>query len=164
MFIVSAKTPSKNTLNSFGYSSGHEKGIFKSEYPVLNLITIISLNDLSDNTYNAFSKIFASKKKEKLIAFGILKQTGIARLPENVQKFLLKVANFLFSKGGDPDMEFTQEEKKFMAKMLDEFIIPNTPVEKMLSRYSPKERMAGLKIKEIEECLRELKAKDNRYQ
>ena len=46
---------------------------------------MISLNDLSGEKHNAFIKCFASKKKEKELAFNKLKEIGLTNLTLKLQ-------------------------------------------------------------------------------
>ena len=61
------------------------KGVYQSKHEGWKFITLISLNDLSDEKHNAFIKCFASKKKEKELAFNKLKEIGLTNLTLKLQ-------------------------------------------------------------------------------
>ena len=63
-FVVSSQTPQKKTLAALGYEATDHHGVFRSRFPILERIILISLNDLADTSFNAAFKIFASKRKE----------------------------------------------------------------------------------------------------
>ena len=76
-FLVSSKTPERETLRVFGYSRSDRTGVYRSENRLLKRISLILLNELSDEPHNAFLKCFASRKKEKASAFDSLRQHGL---------------------------------------------------------------------------------------
>jgi len=84
-FLVLSKTPSKDNLEKTGYYITNFKGVYQSKLEGWKFITLISLNDLSDEKHNAFIKCFASKKKEKEIAFNKLKEIGLTNLTLKLQ-------------------------------------------------------------------------------
>jgi hypothetical protein len=71
-FLVSSKTPEKETLRIFGYEMSGKPGVYRSENRLLKRISLILLNELSDTPHNAFLKCFASRKSEKASAFDSL--------------------------------------------------------------------------------------------
>ena len=80
-FIVLSKTPSQSTLDLFGYKPTNCPGVFKTDHEGWSLITVISLNDLTDKPHNAYIKIFASKKREKKKTVISLNAMGLNTLP-----------------------------------------------------------------------------------
>ncbi len=63
--LLSAKTPWAETLEYLGYSQTEFPGVYRSESPILDQVLLLSLNDLSNESHNAWIKCFASKKKIK---------------------------------------------------------------------------------------------------
>jgi len=84
-FLVLSKTPSQKHLKRTGYKMTGKKGVYKSKHEGWRFITLISLNELSDEKYNAFIKCFASKNKEKKIAFDRLKKIGLTNFTLKLQ-------------------------------------------------------------------------------
>ncbi len=76
-FLLSSRTPRKIFLETFGYAEKEKQGVYYSNHSMLDVMPIISLNELPDQPYNRFIKCFASRKKEKQQALKkILKPGG----------------------------------------------------------------------------------------
>lgn len=84
-FLLSAKTTQRATLEKFAYSQSCVQGVYKSDNPFLKDIPLLSLNELSDELHNAYIKCFASRKKEKRIAYKILEHKGLNTFNEKFQ-------------------------------------------------------------------------------
>jgi hypothetical protein len=105
--------------------------VYRSSSPILNDITLISLNDLADEPHNALCRLFTSKKKEKARALLRVIRSGIGALPETVTEFIVKFADAVFR---------PMEER-----------LKGIPVKERLSGLSPEE------LDELEKSLRELR-------
>jgi hypothetical protein len=160
VFLASSKTPSRKIMEKYGYRPSGRAGVYRSSFPLLNVITLISLNDLADEPHNALCRLFASKKKEKARALIRVLQSGIAALPETVRLFIVKFGDFVFQRGGADMKELTSEERELFSRVYHNIVIPNLPVEERLKGIPAKERLNGLspeELDELENCLRELK-------
>ncbi|KPA17679.1 hypothetical protein MHK_002116 [Candidatus Magnetomorum sp. HK-1] len=62
--LVSAKTPTIRTLKKLNFKKTRVKGVYQSKDKVLKPLSLITLNDLSDENYNLWIKLFSSKKKK----------------------------------------------------------------------------------------------------
>ena len=67
-YIVSSKTPQTAFLNEFGYQPGQWPGVMYSKLPMMRLLPLIILNDLSDDPHNLAFKVFASRQKQRIKA------------------------------------------------------------------------------------------------
>jgi len=151
IFLISSKTPQKATLKKYGYASKEKPGIYQSRYPFLSRIILISLNDLADDQHNAFVRLFASKKKEKLAALKNL-MSVISELPERLISYIISFWYLLPGHGGDNmdniDEKLTPEERAEISKMYDDIVLSVLPAEEILSKFKPEERLAGLRLEE----------------
>jgi len=170
-FMISSKTPRQLFFNKFGYSQGGKKGVYYSSNSLLKNITLVLLNELSDDIHNAFIKCFASHVKSRESAFKILTEYGLKHFNEHLQWFIQGLWRYWFTeKGGIMEQtEITPAKIKEMGKMWGEFILSTLPVEErlkglrpeeVLSTFRPEERLKGLKPKVIEAYLRKI-AKNN---
>ncbi|MDM8517148.1 hypothetical protein QUF76_13185 [Desulfobacterales bacterium HSG16] len=185
-FIASSKTPSRKTLEKHGYRQSDKAGIYNSPNSMVNLLPLISLNDLADEPYNDLYRLFGSKKKEKSRALKRLIKTGITRLPGNIAVFIVRIAHHLLQIGGTEIMDLTTEDKSFLWRFYEEFILPgmspeeigkSSVIKNMLKKVSVKDlfkeipvknlqkvpvedRLKGLTSEEIEEYLETLKKQE----
>ncbi|KHD05452.1 hypothetical protein PN36_02170 [Candidatus Thiomargarita nelsonii] len=60
-FLLSATKPQNSTLKKLGYKSTKVPGIYRSKFQLVRQIILISLNELSNEPYNAFVKCFRGK-------------------------------------------------------------------------------------------------------
>ena len=138
-FVVSSQTPHKNTLAALGYEATKHPGVSRSRFPILERIILISLNDLTDTTFNAAFKIFASKRKEQTKAFNTLMGEGKPQWLVDSLKWLISMLyNLWFKIKGGPDMilQFTKEQIKETCELLGE--------ETVLQGVSPQTRLKGI--------------------
>ncbi|MDM8535357.1 hypothetical protein QUF70_01240 [Desulfobacterales bacterium HSG17] len=119
---------------------------------------LILLNELADTSHNAWLKCFASHKQEKKSAFETLMNKGFSSLNRRLQWFIEGLLHYLFTIGGkEMDIEITPDDVMKLGKKWQIAI---------LSGIKPKDRLAGLELKdilaeftpeEIETCLEKLK-------
>ena len=171
-FVMSSKTPQQNLLKQFGYSPAEKQGIYFSNNPMLRIFPLLCLNELTQETHNAFVKCFASRKREKKAAFNAIMQEGMEKLNPELRKFLDGLLCYWLSEKGEhmETLELTPEKVKEMGKMwadmvlagmsVDEVIARYSPDE-ILSRYKPKDRLKGLSEEEIEVYLSEIRKNRN---
>jgi hypothetical protein len=178
VFLASSKTPSRKIMEKYGYGPSGTAGVYSSSSPILNVITLISLNDLADEPHNAICRLFASKKKEKARALLRVIRSGIGALPEAVTEFIVKFADLVFQRGGADMKELTSEERELFSRVYHNIVVPNLPLEErlkgipvkevlkafpakeLLKAVPAKERLKGLspeELDEIENTLRELR-------
>jgi hypothetical protein len=190
-FILSAKTPAKATLSSFGYAPTEQPGVYRSENILLKAIPLLVLNELQDEPHNAFIKYFASRRKAKRAAYQILQRIGFERLSTKLYWLIAGLGRNWFAalKGEvmteevltvDDFIEMGRELHEYYLSTLTpaellkhvkpedvlslykpEEILTRLKPEEVFAQYEPEERMAGLSIEEIEAYLHKLKVELN---
>ncbi|MCP4700744.1 MAG: hypothetical protein GY862_28405, partial [Gammaproteobacteria bacterium] len=61
-FLLCSKTPRQKT--SFGYRKTEHNGVYQSDHAVISRVTLLVLNELSDEPHNVPLKCFASRRAE----------------------------------------------------------------------------------------------------
>jgi hypothetical protein len=177
-FIISAKTPRPETLKKLGFIPTKTLGIYKTEQPLLEKVTIIVLNELTDQLNNAWIKCFASQKQQKQKAFALLNRQELKLTSNKLEFYLTGLWKHWFEQEEKTDMqtELTPEQvmrigefwgesylsrleaekflpyiysKKILGKIDPADILSQVDHKKILDEMDVKERLAGLKTKEI---------------
>ncbi|MEN8220456.1 MAG: hypothetical protein ABFS56_29725 [Pseudomonadota bacterium] len=159
-FLLSATKPQNSTLKKLGYKSTKVPGIYRSKFQLVRQIILISLNELSNEPYNAFVKCFATHRQEKQKAFDSLEQSGLLNSSTNELKwFILGLKGLWFTeKGDDMNLEMTAEQvaelgkiwgNAFLSSLSVEELLEHYDRQKILSQFKPQERLAGLKPQDI---------------
>ena len=157
-FVISSKTPKKHFFDKFGYTEQKKQGVYKSRHSMLDSLTILSLNDLTDEPHNQFIKCFASRKKVKKLAFNNIFQSGIYLLHSPLQWFMTGLWRTCFNTGGNiMELELTPEEVMEIGKSWEESYLNSLPAEKRLAGLRPEEVLDKLSIKDIEKYIEKLK-------
>jgi hypothetical protein len=111
-YMILSKTPVKTMLEKFGYTVTDKPGVYKTKNEVCSLITLIILNELSDEQHNAFVKCFASKKIEKEKAFSVLRSIDFSSYSIDLTDALRGLFNILFGQTKEGvTMEMMSPEK-----------------------------------------------------
>ncbi len=162
-FVISSKMPRESLLRTLEYYPAEKSGVYHSNNPLLKDISLISLNDLSDEVHNAFVKCFASRKKNKRSAFKTLARHGLKNFHQQIQWFIQGLWRYWFAEKGDvmEPNEITPEKIKEMGKMWGDLILSSLPLEERLKGLKPEDRLRGLKPEEIEAYLRKIKCSRN---
>ncbi len=171
-FLMSAKTPRKITLDKFSYRQGKYKGVYFTKMPLLRHINLIVLNELSNDSHNAWIKCFASHRLEKQKAFKVIKTGGLKLMPLDLDRFLLGLWRHWFNDEGEFKMstELTSEKVMEMGKFWGEsYLSLLNPKERLaglnakerVDGLNVKERMTGLSIEELETYLQQIKSSNN---
>jgi len=149
-FLLSSKTPRHATLAEFGYHAEPFPGVYRSENRVLRNILLLSLNELSDEPHNAYVKCFASRKKEKESAAGIIRRKEIySAVSDQVHWVLEGLWHYWLALGGDEmKAELTPESVMKMGKMLEEAILAAMSPEVLLEKYGKQKIMKALSTEE----------------
>jgi hypothetical protein len=162
--LFSAKKPQTKTLKRFDYSKTQDTGVYRSTMPILDHILLLSLNELSDEPYNAWVKCFASRKKIRKQALKRLKALA-SNVNRDLEYFMLGLSAVLClnapEEGEDMIEPPTPEEVTEMGKMWRDVILDNLTIEDMLARFEAKEVLSHLKPAEIEDYLKQLKKSEN---
>jgi hypothetical protein len=150
-FILSSKTPRLALLKKYGYHSTKWPGVYKSKLPMAERVTILVLNELADEPHNAYVKCFASRPKEREIAFELLDQIGFKRFPVGIMSFITGLRRLILPEGGNKGMwnvEVTPEDVMVWGKKWREAVVASASVEERLIGLKPEERLIGLKPEE----------------
>jgi len=161
-FLLSAIKPQNSTLKKLGYKSTNLSGIYRSKFQLVRQVILISLNELSNQPYNAFVKCFASHRQEKQKAFDLLEQSGLLNsLTNELKWFITGLKGLWFTdKGGDMNLEMTAEQvaelgkiwgNAFLSSLSVEELLEHYDRQKILSQFKPQERLAGLEPQELDE-------------
>jgi len=151
IFLLSSRQPNGRFLETFGYQTSEWAGVYYSKNPMLAKLPIISLNALSNAEHNAFVKCFASRKREKQRAFDTLQTERLLSWSPSIYWFILNLWRHWFDpQEGEKDMDIqlTTEQLNHMAEVWGDSLLDIVPPEKLLSRLTLKERLAGLEPEE----------------
>ncbi len=149
--ILSSKTPSSRFLSRFGYAESATSGVWRSENPMLDIVPILLLNQLSDARHNLFVKCFASRKAIREGALNTLLNSDLSRIDPAVEHILYGLLNIYIARQGGIPMQYpeiTPEKVMEIGKHFQDSILANAPVEQRLKGLKPEERIAGLKPEE----------------
>ncbi len=157
-FLISARTPRRNTLETFGYGPTENTGVYRSAHPLLDHIGLLALNELSDAPHNAFIKCFASRQKEKNSAFAVLRKQ-FNQLDNDVRWVLEGLMrHWLVVKGGlDMEAELTPEKVVELGKQFERAILESLTAEDFLEVMKPED---FLKVMKPEDILKALTTED----
>jgi hypothetical protein len=155
-FLLIAKQPKPDRLKKWGYMSTQNNGVYRSQYPLLRDITLLSLNELNDEPHNAWVKCFASRKTEKKKAFSILRQTALKSATSQLSYFISGLWQHWFVEKEDDEImkKLTEKQVMEMGKMWgDVFFAHLTPKEvvdhfkkeELLAQFTLADRLAGIK-------------------
>ncbi len=156
--IVSARRPRPSFLERLGYQQAEAAGVYRSAYPVVQRVGLILLNELSDETHNAFAKCFASRKSVKEHAFQTLEGTGFAIAGVAVMTFLVGLRHYWHEGEESMSSELTAEKVMDMGERIIQIILQKLPPEEVLRQYRPEEvlrqyrpeeRLIGLRPEEV---------------
>ncbi|OQY44182.1 MAG: hypothetical protein B6242_13280, partial [Anaerolineaceae bacterium 4572_78] len=109
----------QHVLIEFKYSE-----LLNKNNPLADDLTLILLNKLPPEEYNAFVKLFASRKKEQKVALSML------------NKGVIKKVSF-------------REDVIDLGERLMRCYVENLPIEERLAGLQPEERLAGLQPEEV---------------
>jgi len=162
IFVIYSIQPQKANREQYGYAIHQQAGIYQSDDIAFNHITMISLNELTNELHNAWITCVASKKLKRLQAFNILKSQGFKFISTPFQRFLIVLWQRLIvlwqriSNIGDDDMALTklspQEINEFKKMWLD-VLLPTLSLEERLTDvnpsdvmnyFKPEQRLAGI--------------------
>ncbi len=151
IFVICSIQPQKANREQYGYTIHQQQGVYQSEQVAFNHITLISLNELSDELHNAWITCVASKKLKRLQAFNILKSQGFKSISRDFKWFLSDLWQHISTKGDD-DMalnNLTPQEVEEFGKMWGDVLLSTIPLEKRLAGISPEQRLAGINPSDV---------------
>ncbi|MCL4868612.1 MAG: hypothetical protein KJ063_06585 [Anaerolineae bacterium] len=146
--IVSARRPRQTFLDRMGYQLAEAPGVYRSTYPIVQRVGLILLNELSDETHNAFAKCFASRKSVKEQAFQTLEGVGFAMASVAVMTFLVGLRQHWLEGEETMSTELTAEKVMSLGEKVIHLILEKLPPEERLVGLRPEERLVGLRPEE----------------
>jgi hypothetical protein len=150
-FIVSSKTPQKRVLKQIGFEQADIKGVYRSKVCLLSNIQLISLNDLSDASYNLWIKLFASKIKQRLSVLKRILAFDLKKFNSGLVSILVKILNF-WNMIGEISMQRIQKDILYESDGISDELAAW-----FLSMFKPEDRLRGL---QPEDRLRGLQPED----
>lgn len=166
-FLLSSMTPEIITSEEFGYKLAEHPGVYRSTHPMMERVTLLVLNELSDVSYNAYVKIFSSRKDAKAKAQQVLTYDVMPTLSNELQFMVDQLIHLWFAKNiveGEELMKtFKDYDTDAFTKEINMIVaLRNEMVEReglepliealennMLAALSTKKRLQGLSAHEI---------------
>lgn len=147
VWVISSKTPRRQRLQEWGYAETDWPGVYRSSYVLVNRVGLLALNQLSDASYNAFVKVFASRQEEKATAFRQFEQ--IKELETPTRTFLRGLRQIVeVEEENAMAVVITPEYVMRLGEDLKRVLLETLTPEELMARLNPEERLAGLKPEE----------------
>jgi len=155
-------------METFGYSQTEFPGVYKSQYILVRMITLISLNDLSRTPNNIMFKLFASKKREQhAVSAKIRKMIKDKQLPKALTEYFYNFIKILFKKGKEMEwLNLSPKEKHKWMRSIEDMVLEKMSIERRLKGLRAEDRLKGLRAEErlkglrAEERLKGLRAEE----
>ncbi|MCP4397520.1 MAG: hypothetical protein GY801_09515 [bacterium] len=145
--LASSRKPHKATLAALGYEATAQAGVFRSTCHVIRKVLLLSLNDLENTPHNATFKCFASRQRERRVAFETLHTVQQPHFSEQFWWIVNGLWKIWFFQQGGKTMSHavTPEAVREMGKMWGKHYLESLSVEQRLAGLKPEEYLAGLK-------------------
>ena len=144
MFILCAITPQAARLKEFGYRPSSVAGVIVNDYAITKHITLVLLNNLADEPYNAFVKTFASRKAQKESAFSQLKEFKNLSV-ESLAYFETLRIIWSLPEGANMNELLTPEKVMEIAEERGKILIQNLPFETLSRLIGPEFKQGFIK-------------------
>lgn len=175
--LLSSKSTSEKFLSSCGYKLTGKNGVYRSTQVGFRFVDLILLNELSDTTYNAPFKLFASRRKERDQAFGQLQDSEVflysKRLEALSESLFFNLTGFNNLKAEELTMSTEELVKKGWRLMENywlhhateedwekipaELKLKGVPVEERLKGVPLEERVKDFSKQELKQLLKKMK-------
>ena len=142
VFVILSSTPHQATLEKYGYHQTEKAGVYQSANVLADDLTLILLNQLPPEEYNAFVKLFASRKKEQRVALSVLNEGIVQKLSSRVTNFIQGIVNILF-----PEEEIEMEQLVITPEYVMD--LGERLMKKYVEQLPIKERLAGLSTEDV---------------
>jgi hypothetical protein len=153
-FLLSAKTPSSSFLTEFGYRRGEHSGVYYSQSQLVQVVPVLSLNELRNDAHNLFVRFFASQRQQKAAAFGGLQALDQTLLAGQLYLFLAGLRLYWFEReDAMKSKPLTMEEVLALGEEWGKRYLNTLPPAERLAGLPPAERVAGLAAEEILDLL-----------
>jgi hypothetical protein len=144
-FLLSAKTPNAQFLAEFGYRRSEQPGVYYSQNQLVQLLPILSLNELRNEAHNVFVRFFASQRQQKAAAFDGVRNVDQKLLVGRLQMFLVGLRLYWFEREDEmKEKELTVDQVLAIGETWGKWFLDSLPPEKLLAGLAPEERLAGL--------------------
>ena len=143
-YVISAQTPRRSHLETWGYQASEQAGVYVSSLPLLKCVVLLVLNELSDAPHNDFIRLFASRHKVRTAALRMLLQQPLAKWPMQFWALLFGLQRMYKVEGADMRKEWTVEEVLEVGEEMRKQVIASAAPEERLAGLAPEERLAGL--------------------
>lgn len=137
--MISRQTPQATTLAEYGYAVTAFPGVYHSHYPLLNKIDLLVLNELSDEPYNVFIKLFASRQQVRARSFGLLMRMSWRAWSEQLWNIIFTLRTLWGIKGDEMSEVLTLERILEIGEQVRKQVMAGISPEKQLSELSPAE-------------------------
>ena len=157
-FLLCSQTPRQKTLDHLGYVETELPGVYQSQSALVSHITLLSLNDLSNEPQNIPLKCFASKRKENSKAYKFIQENKLYGMSLSMEWLLNGLWKLLFREAKNMSAiaeieELTPEYVKEVGKEWVDHWIKTLPAEELLKYLGAKERLEGLETIDIIDAL-----------
>jgi hypothetical protein len=147
--VISARTPRAAVLRQYGYVETQTPGVYRSEYPLLDRVQIIVLNQLRPVEQNAFVQCFASRRSVRSNAFIRLQSMDWHNLGETLWEFVIGLQGQIGVQGGNMSEVImpeglTPEKVIALGKKIRKALVATLTPEERLAGLAPEDRVAGL--------------------
>jgi hypothetical protein len=156
-FLVSAKKPQLETRQLFGYQKMRYPGVYESQRILEKRIGLISLNELTDEPYNAVFKLFATHQIERAKALNTLEHSrAVSKMPQELKSLFYGLQ--LFDGDKDMNIELTPEQvkkagqlfgKSYLESLSPEELLAGINPRDVMSHFKPADRLAGINPREV---------------
>jgi len=150
--LLSARKPHSNTLTDLGYQPTEYPGVYRTQYPVIQNVLLLSLNELSNESHNVWIKCFASQKKVKKQAFKKLKELGFVSIANELKWFINGLMQIWFGTAIGEEkmsMKLTPEEVTELGKQWEDFWLADLTVDDILARFGREKVISHFKPKDM---------------
>lgn len=97
-FLIASSTPQGEWYRNFGFVKTDWPGVYQGGGPYIQRMCVILLNELANTSHNAPLKCFASRKKEREAAFGLVQHSGFERLSMAIDRLITGLRKLFYVK------------------------------------------------------------------
>ena len=140
-FILTSKTPIKETMKMFEYTQTTKQGVYHSTNILLKKIHLIVINELSDAPHNDFVKCFSSLKRLRQKAFKQITKVGRKGLSVKFYYFingLIKLLNRKKQEGLKMENEITSDLLMEIGKDMYDTMLSGLSSDDCIERFGAK--------------------------
>ena len=152
-FLLCSQTPRQKTLDHLGYVETKVQGVYRSASVLVSHVTLLSLNELSDEAQNIPLKCFASKRTENKKAYHSIQADKLKGMTIGLEWLFNGLWKLLFREVDNMSAiaeieELTPEYVKEVGKEWVDHLIKALPPEERMKGLRPEERLNGLRPEE----------------